>query len=211
MHDPSPPRARAATHPSGPVSTDSGESTLLVLERAKQGDRAAAQTLIERAIPAVKRWARGRVPRHVRAEANTEDVLQDAVVNTLRLVSVAKLRSVSGLQFYLRRSVVNRIRDLIRRTRRRGVPLEPVVEPHDRGPSPLETAIRAERLERFLEGLQRVTPADRQLVVWRIELGYSVAEIAARLGKSIPATGMRVTRALQRLTAAISDSMPPTA
>ena len=56
-----------------------------------------------------------------------------------------------------------------------------------------------EQLDRFLEALQRLRPADRQVIVWRVELGYSVDEIAARLGKSTAAAGMSVTRAMARL------------
>ena len=57
----------------------------------------------------------------------------------------------------------------------------------------------AERLDRFLEALRRLRPADRQIVVWRIELGYTAEEIATRLGKSKAAAGMSVSRALARL------------
>lgn len=172
----------------------------MVLERAKRGDRAAAQMLIERAIPLVTRWAHGRVPPYARAEANTEDVVQDAVVKSLRRVGAFQHRSVSGLQFYLRRSVVNRIRDLLRRTLRRGGPAAPIeVEPPGLEPSPLEAAIRTQRFEQFLEALQQLSPGDRQIVVWRVELGYGVSEIAQRLGTSVPAAGMRVNRALERL------------
>lgn len=203
-------RTPSSTDDSTKPNETATDSTLIILERARAGDRAAAQTLIERAVPPVKRWARGRVPASVRGEANTEDVLQDAVVNTLRLVSASRLKSVSGLQFYLRRSVMNRIRDLIRRTIRRGGPAALVDDVASDRPSPLESAVRAERLEHFLAALQRLTPADRQLVVWRVELGYSVVEIAQRLGKPVPTTAMRVSRALQRLKAALAANELPT-
>jgi DNA-directed RNA polymerase specialized sigma24 family protein len=53
------------------------------------------------------------------------------------------------------------------------------------------------------DALQRLRPADRQLIIWRVELGYSVEEIAARLGKSKAAAGMGVTRAMARLAKAL--------
>jgi RNA polymerase sigma factor (sigma-70 family) len=95
--------------------------------------------------------------------------------------------------------VVNRIRDRIRGSRRRGVAVEPLEELPDTEPSPLERAILHERLNEFLEALQRLRPADRQAIVWRVELGYSIDEIARRLGKSKAAAGMTVSRALTRL------------
>ena len=74
----------------------------------------------------------------------------------------------------------------------------------DSQPSPLESAIMREKLEIFLGALQRLKPADRQVIVWRLELGWSVDEIASRLGKSKAAAGMTVTRAMARLAAALN-------
>ena len=72
-------------------------------------------------------------------------------------------------------------------------------EPRDWKPSPLEAAIMSEQLDGFLEALRKLRPADRQVIVWRIELGYTAEEIAAKLGKSKAAAGMTVSRAMARL------------
>ena len=63
---------------------DAYDSTLHVLERARRGDRSAARILLERALPPLRRWSRGRLPVYARAGFDTEDVVQDAVVNTLK-------------------------------------------------------------------------------------------------------------------------------
>jgi RNA polymerase sigma-70 factor, ECF subfamily len=175
------------------------DSTLHVLERAQAGDELAARILIERAAPPVRRWARGRLPHFVRGDADTEDVVQDVLLNTLRHLKRFQHRTVGGLQAYLRLAVVNRIRDLIRGSKRRGTGAGPEQEPRDWKPSPLEAAIMRQRLEGFLEALARLRPADRQVIIWRIELGYSADEIAAKLGKSRAAAGMTVSRAMARL------------
>ena len=175
------------------------DSTVEILARAQRGDRSAALILIERAAPAVRRWARGRLPSSARNDADTEDVVQDAVLRTLKGIKNFQHRTVGGLQAYLRKSVINRIRDLIRSSARRGVAQELGDDLHDSTPSPLEAAILREKLERFLDALQRLKPADRQMIVWRVELGYTVDEIATRLGKSKAAAGMSVTRAMARL------------
>lgn len=185
---------------SWPVDVN-GDSTLEVLDRAQRGDTAAIQTLIGRAMPSVRRWARGRLPRYVRREANTEDVLQDAVLRTLKTLKRVRHRTVGGMQAYLRTGVINRIRDLIRSTSRRGVPAELDETLRDNSLSPLEVAIRGERLATFLNAVGRLKPADREIIIWRIELGFTVDEIAVRLGKSKPAAGMSVTRAVARLAA----------
>jgi RNA polymerase sigma factor (sigma-70 family) len=175
------------------------ESTLEILDRAQRGDRAAIQTLIERATPAVRRWARGRLPPYVRQEANTEDVVQDAVLRTLKNLTRLRHRTVGGLQAYLRTGVINRIRDLIRGVGRHGIPVEVSDTLRDDTPSPLEIAIKRQQLTAFLEALGRLKPADRQLIIWRVELSYTADEIATRLGKSKAAAGMSVSRALARL------------
>jgi RNA polymerase sigma-70 factor, ECF subfamily len=178
---------------------DATDSTIHVLERAQRGDQSAVRTLIERAAPPVRRWAHHRLPSYARSDADTEDVVQDAVLRMLKNIKRVKHVTVGGLQAYLRESVLNRIRDLIRKTQRHGVPLEVDADVRDDMPSPLVMAIRRERLERFLEALQRLRPADRQVIVWRVELGYSAEEIASRLGKSKAAAGMAVSRAMARL------------
>ena len=194
-----PRRNTGSSRTSGETSDEqSCDSTVDILERAQAGDRSAALILIERAAPAVRRWARGRLPQSARNDADTEDVVQDAVLRTLKGMKKFQHRTVGGLQAYLRKSVINRIRDLIRASGRRGI-AEELGEVPDSQPSPLDSAIMSENLDRFLEALQRLKPADRQIIVWRVELGYSVDEIASRLGKSKAAAGMTVTRALARL------------
>ena len=186
------------------------DSTLHVLRRAQDGDESAARLLIERALPPVRRWARGRLPRYARSDADTEDVVQDVVLRTLRRIRRFQHRTVGGLQAYLRQAVVNRVRDLVRRSKRRGTDVDLDAAPlRDWKPSPLESAIMRQQLDRFLDALARLKPADRQVVVWRIELGYTADEIAIKLGKSKAAAGMTVSRALARLASELNLPADP--
>jgi RNA polymerase sigma-70 factor, ECF subfamily len=185
------------------------DSTLHVLERAKEGDRSAARILIERALPPLRRWTRGRLPRYARAGVDTEDVVQDAVIKTLKNRLRFEHRSVAALRSYLRTAVINRIRDLIRGSRRRGTAVEVDDDLPAGDSSPLERAILRERLDEFLAALQRLRPTDRQVIVWRVELGYSTAAIAKRLGKTDAAAAMTVSRALARLAAEMGTKARP--
>jgi RNA polymerase sigma factor (sigma-70 family) len=176
------------------------ESTTHLVTKARAGDRSAAGALLERAVPHLRRWTRGRIPSYGRGHADTEDIVQDAIVQTLRRIDTFDHRSVGALQAFLREVVVNRIRDVVRRVRRRGVPEELPEEIVDKERSPLEIAIMQQRTERFVAALAKLRPVDRQAVVCRIELGYSYREIAERLGNSTEAAArMKVHRALQRL------------
>lgn len=197
----------AGHRPADDVESDSDaecDSTLDVLERARHGDGEAARVLIERTVGPLRRWARGRLPNYARAGANTEDVVQDAVVRALARVEQFEHRSVDGMQHYLRESVRNRIRDEVRRVARRGVGEELPDALHDSAYSPLEELILKERSERYLEALRSLKPADRQAIILRLEHRHPFEEIARKLGKGSPdAARMAVTRAVKRLAAAI--------
>ena len=148
--------------------------------------------------------AHGRLPVHARAATDTGDVVQDAVLQVLKGLDRFDHRKVGGLPAYLRQAVLNKIRDEIRRTGRRGVGLELPTNLGDRAPTPLELAIMNERTDRFQQALKSLGPDDRRAIVWRIELGYSFAEVADALGKSSPdAARMAVSRALSRLAKAM--------
>jgi RNA polymerase sigma-70 factor (ECF subfamily) len=188
-----------------PLSSD---STLRILERAQQGDPAAARTLMERALPAVRRWARGKLPTQARGAADTEDIVQDAFVGTLRNLARFRHHTVGALHAYLRRAVINRIRDVIRGSRRRAAEFDATADPPDWHPSPLERAILQQRVEHFLAALTKLRPADRQILVWRLELGYTPREIAARLGKTEAAAAMTVSRAMARLAKELGVTPP---
>jgi RNA polymerase sigma factor (sigma-70 family) len=124
-------------------------------------------------------------------------------LRTLRGIKRFQHRTVGGLQAYLRQAVINRVRDLIRGSMRRGLDVPLDTEARDWSPSPLEAAIMREQLDCFLEALRKLRPADRQVIVWRLELGYTADEIATKLGKSKAAAGMTITRAMQRLAEAM--------
>jgi RNA polymerase sigma-70 factor (ECF subfamily) len=182
------------------LPAESWDSTVQILERAKSGDRSATRLLLERALPSLKRFSHRRIPSYARGTEDTEDLVQNAVLQTLKRIDTFEHRTVGALQAFLREVVMNRVRDIVRRVQRRGVPIEPAEDLTDTEPSPLERAIMNQQMDRFVEALQRLRPADRQAIIWRIELGYSYEEIANRLGKpSVPAARMAVSRALQRL------------
>lgn len=199
--------SRTGNHDAAPDDSEAAsefDSTLDVLERAKQGDSEAARVLLERTVGPLRRWARGRLPHYARAGANTEDVVQDAVVRALGRIDVFEHRSVDGLRAYLRESVRNRIRDEVRRVSRRGVGEELPEELHAGGDSPLEELILKERSERYLAALRTLRPDDRLAIIFRLEHRHSFEEIAQKLGKPSPdAARMAVSRAVKRLAEAI--------
>ena len=180
----------------------SDEPTLELVIRARGGDRLAVEALLERCLPPLKRWAHGRLPPAARGRLDTGDLVQETALHVLGNLHTFEPRHVGAMQAYLRQSVINRIRDEVRRIVRQPPPVElPEDHPSDRT-SPLEFAIQAEAYEHYREALLRMSPKDRELIVGRVEVQWSLAEIAHRFGlRTVDAARMAVNRAVKRLTA----------
>jgi RNA polymerase sigma-70 factor, ECF subfamily len=178
----------------------SDEPTIELVIRARRGDRMAVEALLQRCIPRLRRWAHGRLPIAARGCLDTEDLVQESAMHVLGRLDVFEPRHVGAMQAYLRLSVINRIRDEVRRIGRQPHPIE-LSEDHPADQtSPLELAIKAEAYERYREALSDLTPKDRELVVARVEVQWSVSEIAEQFGLStVDAARMAVKRAIQRL------------
>lgn len=180
----------------------SDESTLELVIRARAGDRLAVEAILQRCLPALTRWAHGKLPVAARGAIDTGDLVQDAAVHALQRLDVFEPRHVGAMQAYLRQSVINRIRDEVRRIGRHPAALElPDEHPAD-VTSPLEFAIQVESYERYRQALGSLKPRDREMVVARVEVQWSLAEIAQRFGlRTADAARMAVSRALRRLSA----------
>lgn len=178
----------------------SWDSTLSLLTRARAGDEGAMNDLFARYVPALQRWAHGRLPTKFRDLADTSDVVQEALAQTFKKIEGFEHRGEGAFHAYLRQAVMNRIRDELRRAERRPVFVELEESRPDDGASPLEAAIGAEVVERYEAALQRLTEEERELIVARIELGLTYAELASVLDRPSPdAARMAVGRALVRL------------
>jgi RNA polymerase sigma factor (sigma-70 family) len=178
----------------------STESSLDLLERARAGDRPALEALIARYLPRLRRWAGGRLPYWARDLADTQDLVQDTVIQAFKHIGRFEPAGDGALQAYLREAVMNRIRTEIRRTRRRPAAAaidSAIVDP---APSPLECAIGSEAIERYERALARLRPADRDAIIARVEMGLTHSELMHALGKpTANAARMAVERALFRL------------
>jgi RNA polymerase sigma-70 factor (ECF subfamily) len=174
--------------------------------RARSGDRQAAEALLQRSVPQLKRWAHGKLPAAARGALDTGDLVQETVLHVLRRLDTFQPRHVGAMQAYLRQSVLNRIRDEVRRIGRHPTPCElPADMPSDT-PSPLEQAVEAEAVGRYQQALGTLSVRDRQLVVARIEAQWSHDEIARHFGMPTADAGrMAVSRALRRLLDSVKD------
>src|SRR5262245_53954940 len=176
------------------------DSTIELLARARAGDASAADALFHRSLPPLRRWARGRLPMAARGAFDTQDLVQDTLLNALRRLDRFESRHEGAFQAYLRQAVLNRIRDEARRVARHPAPLELDDAHVSEAASPLDIAIGRQGVARYEAALQRLRPADREAVIGRIELQYDYQELAVILDKpNANAARVAVTRALARL------------
>ena len=176
------------------------ESSVELVRRAQNGDRRALDRLFERYLPILRRWAAGRLPRWARDLVDTDDMIQETLMGTLRNVETFEPRHDGALGAYLRQALNNRIRDEIRKVHARPRKEELQDDQAGEGASPLEEAVGHEALRRYEEALRRLTDEERELVLARTEMGMTYAQVAAATNKPTPdAARMAVSRALVRL------------
>jgi RNA polymerase sigma-70 factor (ECF subfamily) len=190
----------------------SDEPTMELVVRAQDGDRRAVEALLQRSIPRLRRWAHGKLPAAARGKLDTGDLVQESVLHALRRLDTFEPRHVGAMQAYLRQSVMNLIRDEIRRIGRHPAPSElPQDVPSDL-PSPHEEAVGREDFVRYRAGLSAMASRDRELIVARIEAQWTYDEIAHHFRTpSADAARMAVSRALKRLNGRINGTSPPRA
>jgi RNA polymerase sigma-70 factor (ECF subfamily) len=183
-----------------PACTPGVNSSFQLLERAREGDPQALDLLVARHLPALRRWASGRLPKWARDLSDTDDLVQETLVRSIRRIEDFKYEREGALQAYLRQAIVNRIRDEFRRAGRRPPPVELDDRHADDGASPLEQTIGRETVEQYEAALQRLKPDEREAIIARVELGYSYEEVAQALGRpTSEAARVAVSRALVKL------------
>ncbi len=188
---------------SQPEASRSGEaeSTFHLIERARAGDQQALERLFARHLKPLQRWASGRLPKWARDLADTDDLVQDTLVQTFKRIEHFEPRHVGALQAYLRQAVLNRIRNELRRQGRQPQATDDLDGLEvDSVESPLELAIGQEAVERYERALQRLKSEEREAIIARVEMGYSFEELAEALGKPTPDAARKAAhRALVRL------------
>jgi RNA polymerase sigma factor (sigma-70 family) len=176
------------------------ESTFQLIDRARNGDEEALERLFARHLKPLQRWTSGRLPKWARDLADTDDLVQDTLLQTFKRIGDFQPRRVGALQAYLRQAVLNRLRDELRRKGRqpRATDLEGVDV--QAGESPLEAAIGREAVDRYERALEQLRPEEREAIIARVEMGYTYEELAEALGKPTPDAARKAAqRALMRL------------
>ncbi|MCO6045925.1 sigma-70 family RNA polymerase sigma factor [Aeoliella sp. ICT_H6.2] len=202
--------------------TDTHPDTDQLLRRVAEGDQNAAQDLLARHRPRLRRMVTVHLDTRISARVDPSDVVQEALAEAFqRLPSYASEPAVS---FYpwLRQIAWQRLVKLHRhhlKAARRSVHREQdrdwslsdesigqlaerfVSERTDPG----RKAIRQEMRQRVRTALDQLLPADRELLVMRYLEHLTIREIAETLDLTQASIKMRQARALERLQKALAS------
>lgn len=177
-----------------------------LMRRVAAGDAQAQKRLVLRLIPPVRAIARTLLG----ASADVDDAVQ---VSLLKILHAAKdYRAEGSLERWARRISVRTCLRLAKRERRHRQPLDASTDLSEL-PANLPGPRLAERLPRNVEHyLQRVPEAQREALLLRHALDYSVAEIAEVTASPVDTIksrllfGRRALRKLVRQDLAIADA-----
>jgi RNA polymerase sigma factor (sigma-70 family) len=188
--------------------------TAELLRRWAGGDRAAADALIAEHTPWIEAHVRQRLGDRLRARVDTQDIVQNTLLNLLQVMPRFVCHDREHLRSLLARMVENAIcaqahhATAARRDVRREVPAGcagdtgSVLLLDARPASVTQPGVAAENNEMrawLRLALELLEPEDRNTVFWREFEGASFADVAARLGVAEDAARMRFARALPKL------------
>jgi RNA polymerase sigma-70 factor (ECF subfamily) len=197
--------------------------TVQLVQRARAGEPAALNELFARHRDRLRRMVQMRLDRRLQGRVDASDVIQDAYLEASRRLDEYLRAPDMSLFLWLRFLVGERLLILHRqhlgaqmRDARREVSLYRAALPVassaalaaqllGKHTSPSEAAIRAERLLRLQEAVNRLDPLDREVLSLRHFEQLSRAETAQMLGIEESAAAKRYIRALKRLKDTLAD------
>lgn len=185
-----------------------------MISRAKAGEEAAADYLFVACYEPLRAAIMGFMDRVLRlARLEPEDILQEAYAAAWANIQKAEFENFAAFLGWLRAIARNKIIDLRRnllaekKNVRRNIDqpaegssyfnlLDHIAAPVS---SPSRGVARNEALALLSGQMWRLPEDYRKVIQWRFVQGFSVAEVAQRLGRSEPAVHMLCHRALLKL------------
>lgn len=191
------------------------QHTRLLLDRLHAGDAEALPRLLERHLDFVRACVQRRMGDALRVHADTQDIVQDALIDVLRDGPRISIGDEDAFRRLLAHVVENTLRDRYRHVHRdrrdaareRGraesiLDLEPAVRQVTR---PSQAASASEEQEWVRLGVEFLEPRDREVIWLREWEGLSFPEIGQRIGVAEEAARKRFERALPKLALRVAD------
>lgn len=180
------------------------ESTQDLLRKAHSGEQEAFERIYKRFVPALRRWAAGRIPPRARGLVDTDDVVQVSIVRALSSLDRFESRRPGAFLAYLHQVLINCVRDEIRRAERR--PLTDSDDALDDRLVMIERTLGSNLVDLYELALGELSERHQESIVLRIEFGLTYREIGQALGRSSAnAVRMEIARGLAALAQRMAD------
>lgn len=201
------------------------DQTQELIRSAATGDDAAINALMDRHRGALRQMVQMRMDRAVSARVDASDIVQEILVEASQRLSDYVRNPGLPFHLWLRQLAKDQIIDTYRRHRvaqRRSVDRERSLDASyadqsslnlaaqlaDAELTPAAATIRRELEQRFLMALSQLDEEDREIMLMRHCEHLGNSEVAAALGLTPPAAGMRYLRAVRRLRDVLGSDHP---
>ena len=192
---------KAIRQPLRPQATPAYEklSDPILVQRAKDGDRAALEALCARHAPRVERMAH----HLLRDPEDARDAAQEALATVC--VRLPQFRGDAQFSTWLHRLVVNTCRDAADRRKTRVT--EPLLDDIDAGSTgdPVREAGMSELRRELCDSLAGISAREAQVIVLKDAMGYSFEEIAEAAGMPVGTAKCHAHRGRARLRTKLED------
>lgn len=184
------------------MGTGMSEDSLLV-ERVRQGDKAAFSALVESYQTPVYNLAYRMLGNADEAEDATQESFLRAYTR------LGSYNNTKPFKTWLFAIAAHHCIDRLRKRRLIWLSLDTTLPPHpalsDSRPGPEESAVQSERQEMVQQMLNTLKPKDRIMVILRYWYDHSYEEIAEVTGASVSAVKSRLHRARNALAESMSE------
>lgn len=182
--------------------------TLRLLEAARTGNREALNDLLARHRGRLLAFLRSEMSIALSRRLSADDVLQETLLEAARKIDAFEPRGPHGFYRWLvaiarfKVAEAERAQRALKRSREEALE----EEPPGAGTSPSGRAARSERGERIREAIAALPEDQARAIRLRYLEGSTVAETAAKMGRSEPAVKALVTRGFEGLGRALGGA-----
>lgn len=185
------------------MSQDPSQELADLLQAASRGDPAAWRELVARYSRRVYALAKSRC----RNEDVAEEIAQSVFATVAVKVGAGEYTEVGRFESWLFRVAMNRVRDTVRKAKRRPEARDPELlanQPQRQSDGPVYDGVALGRLR---DAMAELSDADREVVELRHHGGLSFKQMADVLEEPVGTLLARHHRALKKLREALGDSV----
>jgi len=195
-----------------------GQKTQQLVVLAKSGDKSAINQLYSVYSERVRWMVRFRMGKELRSKLESMDLVQDTLIHALSGLEDFTYKNEGDFVRWLSKIAENELRGSLKKLHAEKRDIRREVRLGNYGPTTNDKSIKAdepinattpsvimskkEDLSKLEEAIDGLKPEYREIIVWAKIDELSYKEIGARLGKSVDAVGMLLSRAMVALTIA---------